>query len=107
MNNDMTGKLGNYFDAQKNGCADNLTTQEQMSQPLFLSDEEAFNKIVGVNTVSKSVKEATQEFIENPEIIESYISLCDGFVENGSCLREAIDKTDRVFNALKDKNIYE
>ncbi|MBE7707600.1 MAG: hypothetical protein E7Z88_02715 [Cyanobacteria bacterium SIG27] len=58
------------------------------------------------NPIENSVKKSVEEFILNPEYVEAHIELCDEFTKKGYCLKDAIDKTDSIFEALKDKETY-
>ena len=58
------------------------------------------------NPIENNVKKSVEEFISCPEFVETHIEICDEFVKRGHCLREAIDKTDSIFEILKDKETY-
>ncbi len=98
MNNDMAGELNNHIELQKNNGADNSIQKQsaQKSDSSFLKNTNA----------SDSIRKSTQEFIKNPEFVQTYVDFCDSLVEEGCILREAIDKTDKIFKVLKDKNLY-
>ena len=55
---------------------------------------------------TNSIKKSTQEFIENPELIKAQVEFCDSLLEEGYCLKEAIEKTDCVFEVLKKEETY-
>ena len=89
MNNDVAGKLNNNFDAKNNvsnaieKCAAQKTT----------------NPII-------SVKKSTQDFLNNPDLVQAHVDFCDSLVEHGYCLEDAIKKTDAVFEILHQKETY-
>ena len=88
----------NHIDAQKNSGCDNAI-QKQAAQKTCSS----FN----INPcASNSIKKSTEEFLKNPELIEAYNNFCDSLVDRGYELRIAIEKTDAVFNALKNEDLY-
>ena len=88
----------NHIDAQKNNGSDNAI-KKQAAQKTCSS----FN----INCyASDSIKKSTEEFLKNPELIEAYNDFCDSLVEKGYELRAAIEKTDAVFNALKNEDLY-
>ena len=47
-----------------------------------------------------------EKFLQNPELIQEHVEFCDSLVASGYCLEEAIEKSDMVFGALKNKNMY-
>ena len=55
---------------------------------------------------SRSVRQAMEKFIQNPEYVQAHVDFCDGLVAKGYSLEDAIQKSDIVFCALKDENIY-
>ena len=88
----------NHIDAQKNSSCDNAI-QKQAAQ----KTRSSFN----MNPcVSDSIKKSTEEFLKNPELIEAYNDFCDSLVKKGYELRAAIEKTDAVFNTLKNEDLY-
>ena len=99
MNNDMENKLNAHIDLQKNNSADNgaILRQAVQKTPIFKQNANMTN----------SVKKSVEEFLLNPEFVESYNDFCDSLVNKGYSLELAIDKTDKVFNILKDKNLYD
>ena len=98
MNNDMENKLNNHIDLQKKHSANSGAIQRQAAQKTSLFEQ---------NNVSNCVKKSMEEFLKNPELIESYNDFCDSLVNEGYSLELAIDKTDKVFNILKDKDLYD
>ena len=119
MNNDVAGKLNSRINVQQNnGCANTIQKQaaQKTSSPIDSDKMDESMRYLGtlgeaqVNldgiVVSKSVKESVDEFLADPEQVQAYIEMCDSIVERGHCLREAIDKTDCVFDILKEENIY-
>ena len=55
---------------------------------------------------TNSIKKSTQEFIKNPELVKAQVEFCDSLLEEGYCLKEAIEKTDCVFEILKKEETY-
>ena len=105
MNNDMDAKF-NHIEKQNNYASDCISRQESCGNRILIN-EETIRNFISEDSNCEKVRKSVSEFIKNPEIVESYVSICDGFVEKGYCLRDAIEKTDEVFIALKNKNIYE
>ena len=95
MNNDVAGKLNNDFDAQKKVAPNNNEkfAAQKTSNPIVQNLEESVNKSV-------------QEFLNESDLIQAHVDFCDTLTEKGYCLREAIEKTDSVFVALHQKDIY-
>lgn len=58
------------------------------------------------NPITNNIIKSVEEFVSNPEYVEAHVELCDEFVKNGCHLREAISKTDSIFEALKEKDTY-
>ena len=89
MNNDVANL--NSISAQNNASSNAIkkNAAQKTSNPI-------------VNNITQSV----EEYVKNPEYVEAHIELCDEFVKKGYCLKEAIDKTDSIFEALKDKETY-
>lgn len=54
----------------------------------------------------KSVRIAMEKFLQNPELIQEHVEFCDALVACGYSLEEAIEKSDIVFSALKNQNMY-
>ncbi|MBQ8634932.1 hypothetical protein IJ425_02110 [bacterium] len=120
MNNDMARKLNNHIDVRRMNGTDSNAIQKKAAQKSNFSNinmpADSFvqaksapikNENQTAQYVSDSVMESVQKFLENPEYAESYIHFCDSLTADGMELREAIDKTDKVFSALKNKKIYE
>ena len=53
-----------------------------------------------------SVKKSVLEFISNTEFVRSHVDFCDSLIEQGYNLKEAIEKTDEVFEILQQKETY-
>jgi len=111
MNNDMAGKLNTHIDMRKLNGADSNAIQKKAAQKstvpnIGLSADVFVQANFASKNVSDGVLKSVQEFTNNPEMVEAYIDFCDGLVQEGACLREAIDKTDRVFELLKDEELY-
>lgn len=57
--------------------------------------------------VSDSVKRSTEGYLANPEYVQAHVDFCDSLVQEGINLEDAIDKTDKAFRILKDKDTYQ
>lgn len=55
---------------------------------------------------TNSVKKSALEFAANPDLIKAHVDFCDSLIEHGYNLREAIEKTDAVFEVLQKKDTY-
>ena len=58
------------------------------------------------NFVSESIKKSAQIFVANPDGVEAYIDFCDALIARGCNMKEAIEKTDSVFEILHQKETY-
>ena len=119
MNNDAAGNLNNNFSANKVNFAQNNTIKKTAAQKTCTSlNNEAIDKTIGFmgtlglaqvnmnkNTL-KNIKASTQAYISNPDLIQAHVDFCDSLVENGYCLKDAIDKTDKIFGILNQKETY-
>ena len=118
MNNDVAGKLNSRINVQQNGCANTIQKQaaQKTSSPIEsekMDDSMLCLSALGVAqvnidnlVVSDSIRKSVDEFLADSDKAQAYIDMCDSIVERGHCLREAIDKTDCVFEILKEDNIY-
>ena len=117
MNNDMARKLNNHIETRRMNGADSNAIQKKAAQKsnypninmpadTFVQAESVTQESEKPFFVSDSVKNSTQEFLKSPEYTEAYINFCDSLVNEGIELIEAIDKTDKVFKALKNENLY-
>lgn len=111
MNNDMAKKLNNHIATRKMNSANSNAIQKKSAQKSTMPNigltADTFAQLNCVSeNISENVIKSTQEFLNNPEIIESYVEICDEFVNKGSHLREAIDKTDRIFEMLHTEELY-
>ena len=52
---------------------------------------------------TESVKKSVLEFISNTEFAQAHVDFCDSLIEHGYNLKEAIEKTDEVFEILHKK----
>ena len=117
MNNDINGSM-NFPNAQQikpqaavkaasvSQNADLKNDAKPMQSSMSYLGTMGFAQVNMNNLHNKNVKEATEKYIKNPEFAESYVDLCDGFVEKGMPLEKAIVATDSVFNTLSDPKTY-
>ena len=111
MNNDMAGKLNTHIEMRKINGIDSNAIQKRAAQKSIVSDitlsADTFAQTgCAFKNIPDSIVKSTQEFLNNPEMAESYIDFCDGLVQEGVCLREAVEKTDKVFELLRSEEIY-
>lgn len=96
MNKDIERKLDMSANSKNKELAGN-------NQNNFI--QKTTNPIKNDN-LSLNVQKSLQEYAENQAYVEAHIELCDELVKKGYCLEDAIDKTDSIFEILKDKEIY-
>ena len=96
MNNDVAGKANRNFGAQKNFAPSDIEKR---------AAQKTTNPITSQN-LENNIKKSTQEFLNNPDLIQSHVDFCDSLVEHGYCLEDAIKKTDAVFEILHQKETY-
>ena len=111
MNNDMAKKLNNHIATRKMNGANNNAIQKKSAQKSTMPNigltADTFTQLnYATENISESILKSTQEFLNHPEIVKSYVEICDEFVNKGSHLREAIDKTDRIFEMLRTEELY-
>ena len=119
MNNDVAGNLNNNFGANKVNFVQNNTIKKAAAQKTCDSvDSEVINKSMGFmgtlglaqvkmnKNMSDGIKSSTQAFMANPDLVQAHVDFCDSLVENGYCLKDAIDMTDKVFEVLNQKETY-
>lgn len=92
MNNDMANKTKNNIDAQN--ISSNSNAMQKTTNPITKQN------------VENNVKKSTQEFLNNPDLIQAHVDFCDSLVEHGYCLEDSIKKTDSVFEILHKKETY-
>lgn len=119
MENDVAGNLNSlnlqkynasktYVAPAQSSCADKsvlIEAQKESSECLNAMGIAQVN--MDKSQVSDSVKRSVEEYLANPEYIQAQVDFCDSLVQEGKNLEESIDKTDKVFQILKDKNIYQ
>lgn len=118
MNNDVAGKLNRNFDAPKNNAASNSIKKTAAEKTNSLNNSDAIDKTMsfmgtlGVAQIKlnknllDNASKSTHEFLKNPDYVEAHVAFCDSLVEHGYHLEDAIKKTDKVFNALQQKETY-
>lgn len=118
MNNEVAGNLNNNFGAHKVDMTPNANIEKSAAQKTTPPNNEVIHKTLGfmgtmgatqVNmnkNSSDSIKKSTQEFLANPENIQAHVDFCDSLIEHGYCLKDAIKKTDEIFEILSKKDIY-
>jgi len=117
MNNDVAGKLGNNFSAQKANFASNNIIEKLAAQKTCSIDENDVAPkameclgVLGEAQVQKcatnSIKKSAEEFLQNPDFVQAHVDFCDSLIEHGYCLREAVQKTDDVFEVLHQEETY-
>ena len=109
MQRDKIENLGRFMNLNtrdiKNISLNNLSensikdfNNENISFIDSISEKRAQNEL--------STKLAVESFIKDPFEIELHTDFCDNLLSRGYKLEEAIQKTDTVFETLKDKNTY-
>ena len=93
MKDNMENTQNNHIDAQENA----FVHSKHMDNPLKTSFQEG---------LAKRVEKSTEFFLNHPDIVETYLDFCDSLVEQGETLEKAIEKSDKIFSILKDKNTY-
>lgn len=93
MKKDMESNLNSHIDAQK----ETLRQNNCMQNPLNNDAQES---------MIKRIEKSTEFFLNHQDIVEAYLDFCDGLVEKGETLEKAIEKSDKVFAILQDKNTY-
>lgn len=84
-------------------CANNETMDSTME---FLKNMGCVKVNMDSLSFDKSVRAAMESFFKNPELAQEHVDFCDSLVAQGYTLEEAIEKSDKFFGILKDKNIY-
>lgn len=59
------------------------------------------------NLRNKGVKLATEQFLNNPDFVQSHVDFCDSLTQRGIPLEKAILMTDKTFDVLSDENTYQ
>ena len=57
-------------------------------------------------SVNNRVASSVDSLKKDPCYVQSHVDFCDNLVENGYSLEDAIEKTDYIFNKLKDGALY-
>lgn len=114
MNNDITGNYSNNFNSipkmQKTTGLDNaekilpeITVNENVSSPMDCLNSLG---IAQVHMANPNVRKAIKNFIDDEDYANAHVDFCDGLVEKGYKLEEAIQITDDVFAHLKKDTTY-
>ena len=119
MNNNVAGNLNNCANLQNNAATNGIikkqAAQKQASSKNFDCIDDSMKCLNSIGMaqvnmdnvrVSDSVKKSLEEYMQNPELIEAYIDFCDSLVKEGYCLKDAVDKTDGVFEILHNEETY-
>lgn len=120
MNNDISRDLNSFIKTTQRQKQNNARIPADMpiqnSEKILpdksksLEDSMGFLGVLGSMQVkrdlSKSVNNAVEEFIEDPEKIKEKVDFCDELVARGYCLEDADKKTCEVFHVLEDPNTY-
>lgn len=111
MNNDMINKSNIHVVTSRKNSADNDNMQKKSSEKISFSNNN-LNKDTFVcsnnnaQNVSERVNKSVQSFLGDMQNAKSQVEFCDGLVEKGYNLREAIDTTDKIFEILKEEKLY-
>lgn len=117
MNNEITGKLGNYM-STKNvktspiafGASVEKNVQDMQNNISNVADSATAFEALGHAKINmdraNSVKNSAVSFMGDPMHAELHTDFCDGLLERGYKLEDAIRTTDTVFNTLKQKDTY-
>lgn len=118
MNNDIRSDYPKYVSAQNTGK--NISMDKTVAQQ-FAPESENVKPIADsmevlgalghaqVNMdsgISKNVVRSIEQYAQDPLHAQSWVEYCDGLVEKGYKLEDALKQTDNFFSVLKDKNIY-
>lgn len=116
MNNEITGKLGNYMstkNVQMSPIAFGATIEKNVPEqkmPAFEANSADLLDSLGHAKVNMdracSAKKSVQSFMQDPMRAELHTDFCDNLIERGYKLEDAIKTTDAVFERLKDKDTY-
>ena len=102
-NNNSTNSTSKTQTTTSNVCTPDNSMQDSME---FLGAMGCAQVNMNNLNSKKSVRQAMEKFIQNPEYVQAHVDFCDSLVARGYKLEEAIEKSDMFFGALKDKNIY-
>ena len=119
MNNDMVNNNKPHINTQNINnatCAISSAMRQNAQQECDSESMDKSMEFLGTlgqtyikrseNKTSQTIRNSIQMFLNDPLYVENYVGFCDDLVEKGYDLDDAIEKTDVVFEALKDKNIY-
>ena len=103
-NNNLNNNMMNKSQVvATNVCAENFSMKDSME---FLGTMGCAQVNMNNLNSNKSVRQAMETFIQNPEYVQAHVDFCDALVARGYKLEEAIEKSDVFFGTLKNKNIY-
>ncbi len=105
MENDFKkNKPNSEFNAKndKFGATNPITSASKKSFDETNDTQKAYNTTL----TAKNANSAADKFIQDPEYVQSHVEFCDELVEKGYPLEEAIEKTDKCFKILSDKDTY-
>ena len=86
--------------------ANDSKSAENMENSLNFLGSMGYAQVNMNNPLTKGVKTSVDSFIEDPEFVQEHTDMCDNLVKDGYPLEEAIDVTDRIFDTLKNEEIY-
>ncbi len=119
MNNDIPSELTKYIRANTGYIPQKGMPSQKDEQGLEGHTSDDYKKtqdylytlgLAKVNidkeAVNKRVEESVKDFKENPEYAQSHVDFCDELVKKGCSLEDAIEKTDYIFDKLKNEATY-
>ena len=119
MNNDMVNNSKPHINAQKmNLQSSSMSNSSFCAQTIIKDSASMDNSMQFLGTIGKalvrrneqgvsdSIKKSVEEFMNNQEYDENYISFSDSLIEKGYDAPKAILKTDEIFDILKNKETY-
>ena len=113
MNNDITCNMQNYANIK----AKNPVVQSSKKDAILNVDSSASNKMqdsmsflgsLGCAQVNmnNSLRRSVDEYLANPDFVESHVALCDLLVQEGYSLEKALSTTDMAFDTLRLPETY-
>lgn len=111
MNNDMINKSNMHIATNRLNSVDgNIAQKKTFEKTTFSNGDLQKDTFVSTNNdaqnVSIRVDKSVQSFLNDSQNAQSYVEFCDELVKKGYNLREAIDTTDKIFELLKEEELY-
>ncbi len=113
MSNDISRDLTNYDKVKIPTSRIELskTTESIPVSDELKTDSEAMQCLgamgcAQVNMQKNSIRKSTEEFMNDPFLVETKMNFCDSLVNDGYDVFKAMEITDNFFNCLKDENTY-